>query len=95
MSDQRWIEFEEMGESIVRQKLANGFGDNKAKSAREWLAWKEAQRLLASEAAKEAYSEVSIRMLRRQDIKQTIMLIAAIPAAMVAVISIYLYYSSK
>jgi len=91
MTDPRWREFDEMGEEVVRQKLAGAFGEHKAKSAREWLAWKEYQRLAESEASKGKLAEDSIRLARRQDIRQTIALIVAIPAAIVAVISIYFW----
>jgi hypothetical protein len=93
--DKLWTEFEAVGEELVRQKLAGAFGERKAKSAREWLAWKERQRLITSEATKAELAADSIRLARRQDRRQTVALIIAIPAAIVASISIYLYLKSK
>lgn len=98
MTDHHWKDFEEMGEEAVRRKLAGAFNDTKKKSAREWLAWKERQRFLESEAAKESYNEKRSLMDCRMEKRQTITLvvaihsaISAIPVAIIAVISIYLY----
>lgn len=79
-------EFEHMGESELRYKMAHGsFFGNRA-LAEEWLRQKEDERMLASSSRRDARESEMLKMARKASSDALLAKIAAIIAAIAAII---------